>query len=83
MAVVETSYVALRAVRDARTEPWWSAADDRDSAPPPVLALLAGRSRVELSGAEAEAALAWAATVDGWAGLDPKPLVLHRSIPES
>jgi hypothetical protein len=83
MAVVEISYVALRAVRDARTEAWWSAADTSDSAPPPVLALLAGRSRVELSAPEAEAALAWAATVDSWAGLDPKPLVLHRAIPGS
>jgi hypothetical protein len=83
MAVIETSYVALRAVRDPRTEAWWSAADRSEPVPPPVLALLAGRSRVELSAGEADAALAWAATVDGWAALNPKPLVLHRAIPGS
>ena len=45
--------------------------------PPPVAGLLHGRTRVELNATEAQAVLAWAATVDGWAGSDPKPLLPH------
>ena len=45
--------------------------------PPPVAALLAGRTRVELSVTEADAALGWAATLPTWADADPKPLHVH------
>jgi hypothetical protein len=40
-----------------------------------IAALLAGRARVELSHDEAEQALAWAASVDGWDGADRKPVM--------
>jgi hypothetical protein len=36
-----------------------------------------GRTRIELTAQEADAALEWAATVDGWAEARPKPLLVH------
>jgi hypothetical protein len=41
-------------------------------------ALLAGRTRVEVSTAEADEVMAWAATVDGWSTANPKPIFIHR-----
>jgi hypothetical protein len=38
-----------------------------------------GRNRVELTADEADAALGWAAAVDGWAYAEPKPLIVHRT----
>jgi hypothetical protein len=81
MEVVETSYVALRAHRSPETAAWWAEADRADSVPPPVTALL-GRTRVELSLTEADAALAWAALLPSWAGADPKPLRVHTHDPD-
>jgi hypothetical protein len=77
MSATESSYVALRAVRGHGTGAWWAAARASRDVPPPVAGLLHGRTRVELNATEAEAVLAWAATVDGWAGSDPKPLLPH------
>jgi hypothetical protein len=79
MAFVETSYLALRAVGGPGTNGWWAAARRRADAPDAVAALLHGRTRIELSAEEADAALAWAATVDGWTGAEPKPLLVHRT----
>jgi hypothetical protein len=71
--------MALRAVSGPTAEHWWSVARRRADVPTAVAALLGGRSRIELSAAEADAALAWAVTVDGWADAEPKPLLLHRA----
>ena len=74
----ETSYKALRAVRGSDAEPWWwSAARRSSSVPPPLGALLQGRTRIEVSAEEADAALAWAERLDGWAEANPKPLLVH------
>ena len=73
------SYVALRVHPDAGADAWWTAARARRDAPPAIGALLAGRSRVEVTVAEAEQALAWASGIDGWSGAAPKPLFVHAS----
>lgn len=71
--------MALRAVSGPTAEQWWSVARGRADVPTAVAALMGGRSRIELSAAEADAALAWAATVEGWANAEPKPLLVHRA----
>jgi hypothetical protein len=38
-----------------------------------IWALMAGRTRVELTAVTAAQALAWAESVDGWGAADPKP----------
>jgi len=58
---------------------WWAAARRRADVPSAVAALLQGRTRVELTADEADAAMAWAETVDGWPDGDPRPLLVHRS----
>jgi hypothetical protein len=80
MEVVETSYVAVRAHRSRETDGWWAEAARLAPVPPPIAALLAGRTRIELSGREAEAVLAWAATLAGWTDADPKPLRVYRHV---
>ena len=77
MSTFEPSYQALRAVHGSDAEAWWSAARQSASVPPPLAALLKGRTRIEVSAEEAVAALAWAERQDGWADAHPKPLVLH------
>jgi hypothetical protein len=63
----DPSYVALRVRTHAQASPWWEAAQRAaDTAPPVMRSILAGRSRVELSEAEARAAIAWACSLDGW-----------------
>ena len=71
------SYCALRVAPGASADAWWSAASARHDAPPAIAALLAGRTRVELSHDEAMQALAWASTVDGWDGSELGSLVLY------
>jgi hypothetical protein len=66
LAIATNSYVALRVHPSAEAEAWWTAARKRPDAPPAVGALLAGRSRVEVTVAEAEQALAWASGIDAW-----------------
>jgi hypothetical protein len=78
MSAAELSYFALRGVWDSGTDGWWATALGRADVPAPVAALLRGRVRVELSAAEADATLAWAAGLQGWADADPKPLLLYR-----
>jgi hypothetical protein len=77
MSTVEPSYVALRAVFSPGAEPWWKAALGSDDVPGAVAALIRGRTRVELSAAEADATLTWAAGLAGWAEAEPKPLVVY------
>ena len=63
----EKSYVALRIRSHAQASPWWEAAQRAaDTAPPAMRSILAGRSRVELSAAEAQDAIAWASNLEGW-----------------
>jgi hypothetical protein len=78
MHTVDVSYEALRAVHGGDAETWWSAARRCSTVPPPLAALLQGRTRIEVSAEEADAALAWAEQLDGWADANPKPLLVHR-----
>jgi hypothetical protein len=60
------AYFALRVCPRAESAQWWiSARLAASSAPPPVRAILAGRTRVEVSAEEAAAALRWARSVPG------------------
>jgi hypothetical protein len=68
------SYVALR-VRESET--FWAAVRKRRDAPPAVGALLAGRSRIEVTRWEADQALAWASSIEGWNELKPLFVVTH------
>ena len=77
MHTFDASYKALRAVHTGDAETWWSAARRSSHVPPPLAALLQGRTRIEVSAEEADAALAWAERLDGWAEAHPKPLVVH------
>jgi hypothetical protein len=81
MQAAESSYVALRAHRSPETAAWWDEADRSNAVPPPVAAFLAGRTRLELSVDEADAALHWAATLASWADAEPKPLRVHMHDP--
>jgi hypothetical protein len=79
MSPVESSYMALRVVAGPDADRWWSVARRSAGVPTPVAALMKGRTRIELSADEADEAMAWAATVDGWADAEPKPLLVHRT----
>jgi hypothetical protein len=71
-----SAYVVLRVDPSARA--WLAAARVRSfEAPDPIRALLAGRSRVEVSRDEAERALAWAARLPGWSDDARPPLFIH------
>lgn len=50
-----------------------------DALPAAIAALARGRSRVELTTDDADAALAWAGAIEGWGSAEPKPLFVHRS----
>jgi hypothetical protein len=77
MRTVEASYTALRATRGPSADAWWRAVRRSRNMPPPISALLNGRTRIELTTDELDAVLRWAATVDGWADAHPKPLVAY------
>jgi hypothetical protein len=77
--LVESPYLALRVVPTPSSAAWWSAARRTRPIPESVATLMNGRTRVELSAAEADEALAWADAVDGWADAEPKPLHVHRT----
>jgi hypothetical protein len=76
LAAGSASYHALRVTPGASAGAWWHAVSARSDAPLALAALLAGRTRVELSHDEAVQVLAWAASVDGWEGSELKPLTL-------
>ncbi len=78
MEVAPSSYCVLRVCPRAPAETFWSALRERDDAPPAIVALLAGRSRVEVSRSEAVAALDWVAGVKEWASVEPKPLFVYE-----
>jgi hypothetical protein len=72
------SYVVLRICPAASATAWWEAARQRRDAPPPIAALIRGRSRIEVTPDEAAGALAWAGALAGWPTTDPKPLFVHE-----
>lgn len=78
-ALTTNSYVVLRVRETGAAEAFWVAARKRRDRPPAVGALLAGRSRIEVTRWEADQALAWAGSVDGWDGADDKPLFVHAA----
>ena len=79
LLMVTTSYTALRAVTSPAADAWWVAARDSDDVPHAVAALLSGRRRLEVSREEASAVIAWAAGVDGWRDVEPKPLLVYSA----
>ena len=71
-------YMALRRSSAESAQAWWEVAHRQRDRPAAVTALIAGRSRVEVSPDEAASVLAWAGALAGWAAADPKPLFLHK-----
>ena len=60
----DSSTVVVRLRADPGTWRWAARTDD--DAPPAARALLAGRTRIELSAREAREVFAWARSVPGW-----------------
>jgi hypothetical protein len=76
------SYYALRVCPDAAASPWWASARHAGStAPRAIRAILAGRSRVELTADEAEHVLAWARELPGWDDDSLAPLRVYPAAP--
>lgn len=72
------SYYALRVCPRADAPAWWAAARQAMAAAPPAIrAILAGRSRVELTAAEAADAIVWASGLPGWDGGSLTPLWVY------
>ena len=46
-----------------------------------IAALLGGRARIELTREEANHALAWAGSIEGWPSSDAKPLFVYPQNP--
>jgi hypothetical protein len=83
MAFRVPTYFALRVCLRADAPDWWAAAHRAHrTAPPPVRAILGGRTRVEVSAQEARAAIAWAAALDGWDPDGFNPLWVYPALPE-
>jgi ABC-type uncharacterized transport system YnjBCD substrate-binding protein len=78
------SYYALRVRPEAVAPTWWAAAHAAGhDAPRPVRAVLAGRTRVEITAEEAVLAMHWASHLSGWPGNGgPKPLFVHPGLPD-
>jgi len=81
-ALSETSsedhaFYALRVCPKATADAWWSAVRARHDVPPGIMALVRGRTRVELTRDEAGEAMAWAGRQEGWADAEPKPLHVY------
>ena len=75
------SYYALRVRPSAHAPRWWASARDAAAAPPAITAMLAGRSRVEVSAEEALQALAWARALPGWDDDSLTPLWAYPAAP--
>ena len=74
---VPAARVVVLRVGDAAAEWIEVARCCSDEAPATLGALFRGRSRVELSAIEAEAALAWASTLPGWDRDGDPPLLVY------
>jgi hypothetical protein len=80
-SVVPVSYHALRVCDESVAIEWWVYAHEhRHDAPAAVQALLSGRTRVEVSEAEAIDAIEWAAHVPGWQDGGATPLLVHPPV---
>jgi hypothetical protein len=76
------SYYALRVCERADGARWWASVRRAlPDVPAPVRAIMAGRSRVELTSEEAWAVLAWARTLDGWDSDGYTPLWIYPVSP--
>jgi len=74
----DASYHALRVCDTASAVEWWAQAHERSrSAPAPIRALLAGRTRIELTAEEAVRAIEWASRLPGWSLDGQPPLIVH------
>jgi hypothetical protein len=81
-ALLEPSYFALRVCPRAESLDWWlSARRALHEAPLPMRAILAGRTRVEVSADEAGAVLRWARGLDGWDPNAPAPVWIYPVAP--
>ena len=81
-ALSETSseyhaFYALRVCPKATADAWLSAVRGRHDVPPGIMALVGGRTRVELTPDEAGEAMAWAGRQEGRADAEPKPLHVY------
>ena len=84
MLTDQPRYYALRVCPDADADRWWSAARAATGAAPDAIrALLAGRTRIELSAHEATEALEWAQDRDGWDPETVPPILIHPRAPAS
>ena len=79
--VKNASYYALRRGPSAASAAWWATVSRRRDAPAAILALIAGRERVEVSHAETIESLAWAERVDGWHASGDAPLLVYPHDP--
>jgi hypothetical protein len=78
------SYTALRVCETSQAPRWWAAVKrSRDSAPPAVRAVLAGRMRIELTHDDALAVIRWAAQIEGWPAEGPTPLWIYPPAPDA
>ncbi len=77
----DASYYALRRCSGAAADAWWVSASRRRDAPPAMLALLAGRTRVEAGPDEAVESLAWAERIGGWTPDGARPLAVYPHDP--
>ena len=75
------SYYALRVCAGADAPKWWASARHAAAAPPAIAAILAGRSRVEVSAEEAVQALACARALPGWDDDSLAPLWAYPAAP--
>ncbi len=82
-ARTNASYYALRVRPEAGAPDWWAAAHAAgNDAPPPIRAVLSGRSRVEITAEEAVLAIHWASRLSGWDDTGgPKPLFVYPRLP--
>jgi hypothetical protein len=79
--VKNASYYALRRRPGASSDAWWVNASRRPDAPPAMLALIAGRVRIELSYEETVEAIAWAERIGGWPTTGASPLIVYPRDP--
>jgi hypothetical protein len=77
-AAMSPTYHALRVGNRAALADWWAQAHARQAhAPTAIRAILAGRTRVELTAQEAASAIDWASRLPDWESDGPTPLFVY------